>query len=71
MATDDDAGLLWDISRAHKWACPAISQRSFRNLIARGEIPSVRMGRRILIPREGLYEWARKLGLLRDGFRGL
>jgi excisionase family DNA binding protein len=34
-----------------------ISRRAFYNALNRGEIPSRRLGRRILIPRHAFNEW--------------
>jgi excisionase family DNA binding protein len=34
-----------------------ISRRAFYNAINRGEIPSLRLGRRILIPRAAFLKW--------------
>lgn len=39
-----------------------ISRRSFYNALKREEIPSVRMGRRILIPRHAFNEWLQQKG---------
>lgn len=41
-----------------------ISRNTCYDLVHEGRIPSVRLGRRVLIPRQGLEEWiAREAGL--------
>ena len=39
-----------------------ISRRSFYNALEREEIPSTRIGRRILLPRHAFMEWLEKRG---------
>lgn len=34
-----------------------IGETTFRELIRVGEIPHIRVGRRVLVPRQGLQEW--------------
>lgn len=36
-----------------------VSPRMVRKLIARRELPVVRIGRRVLVPRDGLADWNR------------
>ena len=39
-----------------------ISRRSFYNALEREEIPSIRIGRRILLPRHAFMEWLEQRG---------
>jgi len=39
-----------------------ISRRSFYNALGRKEIPNVRLGRRILIPRQAFTAWLEQRG---------
>ena len=39
-----------------------ISRRSWYNALKRGEIPNVRLGRRILIPRQAFNDWMEQRG---------
>jgi excisionase family DNA binding protein len=39
-----------------------ISRRSFYNALQRHEIPSIRFGRRILLPRNAFMEWLAQRG---------
>jgi excisionase family DNA binding protein len=39
-----------------------ISRRSFYNALERDEIPSIRLGRRILLPRHAFMEWLAQRG---------
>lgn len=39
-----------------------ISRRSFYNALERDEIPSVRIGRRILLPRHAFIQWLQDRG---------
>ncbi len=42
-----------------------ISRASFYNAINRGEVPHLRLGKRIIIPRHSFYRWLETAGGLR------
>jgi len=44
-----------------------ISRRSFYNALTRKEIPNVRLGRRILIPRQAFTAWLEQRGAVAVG----
>jgi excisionase family DNA binding protein len=55
-----DPRLTWSVTEA-AMAC-GISERTLRELIARGEFPVVRIGRRVVIVRSQLEEWLNEKG---------
>jgi excisionase family DNA binding protein len=49
----------------HAWiGKDKLSRRSFYNALERNQIPNVRFGRRILIPRHAFFDWLQKRGAL-------
>ena len=44
-----------------------ISRRAFYNAINRGEVPHVRVGRRILIPKAAFFRWLDGSGVATKG----
>lgn len=44
-----------------------ISRRSFYNALNRKEVPNVRLGRRILIPRQAFISWLEQRGAVASG----
>jgi len=48
-----------------------ISRRSFYNALKRGEIPNVRLGKRILIPRHAFSLWLEGKGIVASGSTAL
>jgi excisionase family DNA binding protein len=44
-----------------------ISRRSFYNALKRNEIPNIRLGRRILIPRQAFMAWLEQRGAVATG----
>lgn len=54
MSTTD---LLFTVNEAAEVL--RISRAYVYELASRGEIPAVRVGRRVLIPREALHQWVR------------
>jgi excisionase family DNA binding protein len=45
----------WNIRQAAKWS--AIGEATLREMAKAAEIPVVRVGRRIIIPRQGFMDW--------------
>ena len=48
--------LLWNLDEAAR-QLGGISPRTVRRLLARGELPAVRIGTRLLIPAESVQDW--------------
>ena len=62
MTTAIDSSLLLTVSEAARVL--RISRNLAYELVARGELPAVRLGRVIRVPRHGLEQWiARQSGL--------
>ena len=62
MSDGRDQTLVLTVAEAARLLC--ISRNLAYELIRQGQLPHVRLGRRILIPRFGLEEWiAREAGL--------
>lgn len=62
MTSDIDNGFLLKVPEAAKLL--RISRNLAYDLVARGELPSVRLGRIIRVPRRGLEDWiSRQAGL--------
>ncbi|MDP2674253.1 MAG: helix-turn-helix domain-containing protein [Dehalococcoidia bacterium] len=62
MTTAADSSLLLTVSEAARLL--RISRNLAYELVARGELPAVRLGRVIRVPRHGLEQWiARQSGL--------
>ena len=62
MTKADGQTLVLTVAEAAKLLC--ISRNLAYELVAQGCIPHIRLGRRILIPRQGLEDWiAREAGL--------
>lgn len=64
----DDAGTLLTVPEAAKLL--RIGRNLAYELVARGEIPSVRLGRLIRVPRAALEERLRAAGIPDDGTVG-
>jgi excisionase family DNA binding protein len=54
---DQNAALTPDQAHAYLGGNGVISRASFYSAIGRGEVPSLRLGRRILIPRAAFLDW--------------
>jgi hypothetical protein len=58
MLKKENGGAMMKPDEAHAMIGPGqISRRAFYNALGRGEIPSRRLGRRILIPRHSFMLW--------------
>jgi excisionase family DNA binding protein len=47
-----------------------LSERSTRSALRRGDIPHIRVGRRIILPRAAIADWLRSAGGMREAGGG-
>ena len=56
--TDQSGG--WNIAEASEWS--TIGEHQLRGMAQRNEIPNIKIGRRILIPKQAFMDWFNSRG---------